>query len=289
MRIFLIIIFVFSVFANSAEVRFGKSQFNWKMGIESFMQCDIGLDTKTLSIVNSHDNFGDSRYYFFYNADLYKSSYMDKLTTMVTYPVTYTWPVVGSINDLIDKHTSVPVPADYKVRGFDLNFGVGYDLYRKNNSYFGLGFNTGVTMPFIKMKNLKKTVEMTYKILKATKTKIRTYKFGAALQGRYELENHFSLYTSADYSYQTGRLENDWFRSSVDVDGASYMIDLGLEYTLKNWGQEFSLTTGYTHKGWNVDKVEVKMLKSIYQMEISGMMDMDFDTDIFYFGIGYNF
>ncbi len=266
------------------EVRVGKTDFHWKMGIVNFFSADFTLDVATLSLANRHDNFGSSRFYYFYDFELYRSDYMDKMTTLASYPLTFQWPVVGSFNDLAARF--IPVPADYKVRGIDCDLGIGYDLYNDGANYVGVGVSSGFSMPYMKMRNLKKSIEITYALLQATKTEILTYKLGVALTGKYALTPSFSLYADATTAYQTGKVENDWLRSSVDVDGEFTMVDMGVLYQYnRNW----SLLLGYTHKEWDVNSVKVDMLEGMFKAKMSGLMDIGFDEDTLYVGVSYSF
>lgn len=261
------------------------------------MDASFDLDINVLSIKNSHDNFSDGNLYYFYDADIYGSDFADKLTTLATYPVTYNIPLFGSINDAIADYTPVPVPSEYKVRGFDINLGVGYDVYHKENSYFGIGVTTGFTMPVMKMKNLLKTAEMTYNILDATKTTMLTYKLGLAVHSGIEITPELLLEGSASIGYQTGYVKNDWFNSSFDADGNFKTLNIALKYTpfktetnlagIKVEPQLY-FTLGFTHRSWDMDKAKVNM-GNVFSVESFGMADVGFTTNYTYVGIGYNF
>jgi len=285
-----VVILILLTFApQAAELRVGQSSFKWGMKLGKFLNSDVNLKTKTISISETHDSLADTQLYLFYNADIYQSDTLDRVTTMLASPLIYSWPIVGSITNLIDQYTPIPVPSEYKVRGFDLNVGLGYDIYRDEASYLGIGVNTGVSMPFIKMKNFTKTVDMLRKVLNVSDTDIQSYKLGVALQGNYSFNDRFSIYASAEYSYQSGSLENGWLLSSVTIEGISYMIDFGARYTIRGWDREFFITAGYTHKGWKSNSINLDMLDSIFSVKMDQIMSVDFDTDIFYLGVGTSF
>ncbi len=286
-----------TTFSYSAEFRVGKGTFNWDMGVANFMDASFGLDVTVLSLANPHDNFSDSDYYYFYDADLYISSFVNKMTTMATYPITYDFGNFGSVNDAIAEHTNVPVPSDYKVAGFDMNFGVGYDLYHEDKSYFGISATTGLSMPVMKMENLVKTAEMTYEILDKTDTTILTYKLGIGVQAGTELMPGLMLNGSASFGLQTGYIENDWFGSSFDVDGSFNTFNMALKYTPFeahtelggiNFDPQLYFVLGFTHKSWDVDKAKVDM-SHIFSVESFGMCDLAFSSNAVYIGVGYNF
>ncbi|WP_456382816.1 hypothetical protein [Hydrogenimonas sp.] len=281
--------------ANALEVRYGKSQFGWEMGIDNLMHCDFDLDTSTLSFVNTHDNFGNSDFYFFYDMDFYKSDTVDEMTSMLSTPLTTSIPFYGtSINDMAGEF--VPVPSDYKIRGFDMNMGVGYDIYHAKGTYLGIGVNTGGSMPVMKMENLKlQDFVDFYNLLEDTETKIYTYKIGMSLQGNIDLGHGFSVYGSGEYNYQTGHIDNDWFHSSIDIDGTSWMVDMGVRYTLQKYLEGLFLSAGYTYKNWSVDKesveveMEVPQLGTMGMTMVNSMFDVDFHHEVYYFGVGYSF
>lgn len=282
---------------QGAELTIGKGTFGWDMVIDKFMDTSVDMDINILSLRNSHDNFSDSNYYYFYEADIYASDFADKLTTLATYPITYDIPVSGSINDAIGEYTSVPVPSEYKVRGFDLNLGVGYDVYHEEDNYLGIGVTTGFSMPVIKMQNLRKTAEMVYNILDATDTTILTYKLGLSVQMGVALAPALFLEGSGSIGMQTGYMKNDWFGSSFDVDGTFKTFNIALKYVPFETKTHFAgmdvdpqlyFVLGFTHKSWEMDQARVNMA-DIFTVESFGMADVGFDTSYTYVGIGYNF
>ncbi len=273
---------------NAAELRLGNGTFEWEMGITKFMNTSFELDINTISINETHGSFGNNKLYYFYNADIYSSDFVDQITTLMSYPITYDFPIIGSINDAIDNYTPIPTPSTYKIRGFDLNLGLGYDLYREKNNFLGIGINTGLSMPVMEMKDLKKTIEFTYKVLEATKTHIKTYKLGPTITAGYELMPNLSTYGTFGFGYQTGSIENDWIRSSMDIDGGYSVIDLGVTYAPLPQYPKFHITLGYSKKSWSMDDVKADMF-NVFEVESYGMLGTDFSSSSAYIGIGYTF
>jgi hypothetical protein len=288
MKYILSLLLLISVSLNSAEIRFGKGTFGWDMGIKGFMNASFDLDINTISLTETHANIIDTNLYYFYNADLYRSSFVDKITTLMSYPITYKFPVVGSVNDAIDKYTPIPTPSSYKVRGFDLIVGVGYDIYREKNNYFGIGVNTGLSMPVMEMKDLKKTIDFTYKVLEATKTKIKTYKIGPTLQGGFELSKNIWGYGSFGFGLQTGSIENEWIRSSMDIDGSYSLIDFGINFIPLTQYPKLQLSLGYSKKNWSMDDIEVDMF-NLFEVPTLHRLTNSFSSSSLYLGFGYNF
>lgn len=291
-------VILLSISSSAVEVRVGKGDFSWEFGVKNFMQSDVHLDITTLSLNEHHSNFNDSNIYYFFSADFYGSQTLDKITEFASIPVTTTLPFYGgSISDAADEYTKLPVPSDYKIRGFDLNLGIGYDLYKENNNFFGIGINTGLSIPVMKMKNYVETAQAAYDILDVTDTRLMTYKFGPAIQFNYELAPKVSAYGYGSYGLQHGDIENDWLLSSMNVDGTYSVIDLGIKYTpykgsydLRGFSMnpKLFLTLGFTYKSWDVDNTTVNLAK-LFNADVSGQLSNTFHMHNVYFGIGYNF
>ena len=282
--------------AQAMEFRISSGTFNWDMGMP-FMQASFDLDTNIYSISEQHNNFGDSNIYYFYNADIYQSDTMDKMTTFVTRPLTQQVPFFGSFNDAVEKYTSIPVPADYKIRGFDLNLGIGYDIVHNAQGVIGVGVNTGISLPVMKMTNMQKSAKLTYNLLDSTDTTITTYKLGPVVHANFTLASKFMVYGSFSTGFQTGSIENDWVKSSFDVDGSYTTLDLGARYTpwssTKDLGwirldPKLFFTAGYSYKKWDMDEAKVNTF-NIAEFSSGGMVKTSFDTSYFYLGVGYDF
>jgi hypothetical protein len=283
-------------FSQAMEFRVSSGTFNWEMSMP-FMSCNFDLDTNIYSITEQHNNFSDSKIYYFYNADIYQSDYMDKITTFITRPLTHDFPVFGSFNDAVAKYTSIPVPADYKIRGFDLNLGIGYDVLKNNKGIIGIGINTGISIPVMKMKNMKQSAEVTYRMLEKTETSITTYKLGPIIHLNYEMAPKLLIYGSFSTGIQTGTIENDWIKSSFDVDGSYTTLDLGLRFTpwssTKDLGwirldPKLFFTIGYSYKKWDMDEAKINTF-NIAEFSSGGMVKSSFDTNYLYVGAGYDF
>jgi len=281
---------------QALEFRVSKATFDWQMGM-SFMDTDFDMDINVYSFNEQHNNFSDSKYYYFYNIDIYQSDFSDQLTTLITTPITHQNPFVGSVNDAISNHTPIPVPADYEVRGFELNLGVGYDLVNDDKGLLGIGINTGLSMPVMKMKNLQKSIEVTYDLLDATDTSTVTYKFGPIVHGRYNFTPALSVYGSFTMGLQTGNMENDWVISSLDIDGKYSDLDFGLRYTPWSSSKDFGgiqldpklyFTLGYRYKKWTMDDAVIDTF-NISTFSSGGIFSNEFSTKYVYFGIGYDF
>jgi len=165
---------------------------------------------------------------------------------------------------------------------------LGYDLFREKNNFLGIGINTGLSMPVMEMKDLKKSIEFTYKILEATKTDIKTYKLGPTITGGYQIMPNLSAYGTFSFGYQKGSIENDWIHSSMDINGGYSVIDLGVTYTPMPQYPKFHINLGYSKKNWSMDEVKADMF-NVFEVESFEMLSNDFSSSSVYFGIGYKF
>ncbi len=285
----------------SGEIRFGKGTFDMNMGVDKLFTMNMSLDIDVLTFAEHHANIGSYPVYYYYNADLYTSDFVNKMTEWASYPVRMNIPFFGaSIEDMVKEYTMIPVPADYKIRGFDMDIGVGYDVYKdpaNENNYIGIAVNTGASMPTMETEDMIGDARLTYNLLKDTKTKIKTYKLGAAINANYEIIDSVSLYAFASYGYQTGDIKNDYLLSSVDIDGTYKVVDFGIKYTPLKTKKDFGwitlspklyVTLGYTYKKWDVDDMRVNLFK-FFSANMFGPFKTDFESKYTYLGIGYSF
>ncbi|NPA83254.1 MAG: hypothetical protein GXO38_02085 [Epsilonproteobacteria bacterium] len=276
---------------EAMELRFAKSQFKSDFALEGFWQADIDIDVTTISLVEVHRNLFESPWYYGFDLSFYKSKELDQMTTLFATPLTYEFPIFGSISENIDRYTPITAPVDYKVRGIDFTLQLGYDLYRDENSFFGVALTTGISMPYMKMYDLKQALKLTLAMLDTTKTKVKTYKLGIGYSGQYALTPFLSLYSQGSIAAQTGTIKNSLLRSSFDSDGTNYTFDLGLRYDLSHLIPEaanFYCSLGYSYKRWEVDDTKVKLIDTL-TLDFSPLFSLDMETSQFYFGIGYSF
>jgi len=292
---------VLSVALIAGEMRYGKGTFDMSMGVNKLFTMDMSLDIDVLTLSEHHANFSDYPVYYFYNADFYTSDFIDKMTQWASYPVTMNIPFFGaSMEDMIKEYTMIPVPADYKIKGFDLDIGIGYDVLKdpnNKNNYFGVAISSGMSMPTMETQDMIGDARLTYNLLKDTKTKIKTYKIGAAIQANYEIAPKFSVYGFGSYGHQTGDIKNEYMLSSMDVDGTYSVIDFGIKYTPYSTTKDFGwitispklyFTLGHTYKKWDVDDVKVNLFK-FFNANMFGPFTTEFESQYTYVGVGYSF
>jgi hypothetical protein len=185
------------------------------------------------------------------------------------------------------------VPVDFKMRGFDLLLGAGYDLFTApDGSYIGLGAATGISMPYIETKQPKNDAQNTLKLLKETKTKIMSYKLMPTLQGALRITPWLSAGAMAAYGVQYGSLENDYLKSSADFDGTVFQSDLYLQLTplpQNHWYSNVSLTAGYRYNDWQVNSMNISMADGLVTHDFAREMEMQFHSNYWYAGTGWRF
>ena len=86
MKLKLFTYFILISSLNAVELRLGNGTFEWEMGITKFMNSSFDLDINTISISETHGSMGDNKLYYFYNADIYSSDFVDQITTLMAYP-----------------------------------------------------------------------------------------------------------------------------------------------------------------------------------------------------------
>ena len=194
----------------------------------------------------------------------------------------------------IDKVDSMtPSPFDIRVKGFDMNIGAGYDIYKNSKGYIGVGASTGLSLPYIYMKNKPlATVPILTGLMQSTNTSMTTYKASMSVQGSYSIVDGLNVDAIMLYGYQFGKLDNDWFASEVDIDGTTSMLGISMSYNLGyliRWADGLTVSAGYTRKNWDVSHTDLKLLGGILGGDLSQNMNAKFNSQNYYFGIGYRF
>jgi hypothetical protein len=177
------------------------------------------------------------------------------------------------------------------VSGVDLDIGIGYDLYRDQRGYFGIGVVTGLSTPFMEMKNYLEAADYINTLLEDTSTDVETYKFGVTVQMAYNLAEIFSVYATGIYAMQTGNISNELVSGDFDVTGTYASFDVGVKYYLTNLSgdeSDFYAKLGYTYKHWVVDDIDGS-IGGFIMPNILTNAEIDMTSDYVYIGIGYNF
>ncbi|SFV50332.1 hypothetical protein MNB_SV-6-1243 [hydrothermal vent metagenome] len=266
---------------HALDVRYGQGDFEWSASVLG-MGSSVTLDDRIISINEQHQNLGDSSWYYFGNIDIHDSKKLDTITDIAD-DISDTLPI--SPDDI------APFPTSYQISGIDVDLGIGYDLYHDDKGFFGIGLVTGISTPYMEMKNLIDSAEAINSLLDDTSTDVETYKLGVSLQSAFMLSNNFSIYGTAIWAYQTGSMENEIIQSSLDVTGTYTAFDVGIKYYFTDSSAEessFYATIGYSYKNWTIDDISGSV--GIFNLpNLFSIVDMEMTVDYVYAGIGYRF
>jgi len=285
---------------SAGEYRTAVGNFNWKMSFP-FMSIDIDQTVAVLSYEEAHSNILGSDFFYYYNVDLYTAKVSNKFTSYIKEATSYIPNTpISSFSDMASKYSPVSVPTEFKIHGLDANIGLGYDLVKSKKFIFGLGVNTGLSLPYLDSSTSKDTKVSMPTIapkIDLGKTDMFTYKLGPMFYAQLNITKKFSAYLSASYGYQVGWMKNSFLGSSLTVHGRYNYIDAGIRY--RPWKQNidlgffeidpsFYITAGYMHKGWRVNDIKVTAFKHL-SANVGGIVKNRFKNDYLYVGIGYSY
>lgn len=272
---------------QALDLSYGKGTFKMDSAINPFISSNVSLDIDTLSLRENHKNIRDTKLYYHFKLDYFDSDTVNKMTDIASTPITTPLPGFGiSINEYIAQQTKLPVPTNYRVHGLDFDIGLGYDLIKDDKTTLGASVNTGISTPYMKMHNIKSTAKLFLGALNTFDTKVKTYKIGASVYAQRKLTNQLSISGSSALNYQTGEMDNDLVGSGIDVDGSYFKFDVNVKYSPKSY-KNLYLTGGYTYNKWDYDSMKVQV--PVGSFKVPRNMDIDFESNNFYLGLGYKF
>jgi len=281
--------------ASALELRRGTGEFAMDASLSSVMEVDTDVDVTTWTLAEPHLNLFGTPFFLRFRGDYFDSDAINRKTDMLSRPLTEPIPGMDqSISDLVAEETSLPVPADYRLHGVNVDLGLGYDVFRNDQGYLGVAVSTGLSMPFMKIRNLESGVSDFIDALETFDTEIRTYKLGGTLVGGYALTSWLSLEAGFNWSHQTGEMENDLLGSGVDVDGQYRTYNLALKVKPAKLlphaplVDDAFLTVGYTATRWDYNTAEVTTPVRDFRFN-DEMLDVGFDHTSAYVGFGYDF
>lgn len=269
------------------DLSYGNGEFGMSSAINPLFKADVTLDINTWSLAEQHKNLGTTNLYYHFNLDYFDSDTVNTFTDFASAPLGIPLPVTGSgIDALASQFTTLPVPADYRMHGVDINVGLGYDLIKQEDKTLGLSVTTGLSTPFMKIRNMRNTANLIIDVLDTFDTHIKTYKFGGGLYADVGLSDTLKLSANGSINYQTGKMDNDIVGSGIDISGTYTHLGLSLKYMPKQL-KHFYIVAGYDYNKWNYDSATVSTPVSTVQ--IPRVMDIDFDSTNTYLGAGYEF
>ncbi|MCF6244068.1 MAG: hypothetical protein L3J43_03450 [Sulfurovum sp.] len=274
--IFLIMVSMPSI-SSGVEIRVGSGKYDWKMGVSNLLEASADMNSRVVSIVESHQNFENSKYYFEYSGDFYWNKFASDIKTSVSKQES-----IGDNEITIIQNKDYETSKKKNFAAADLNFGLGYDLYHENNNYFGISINTGYVSPTMNLTNK----EVKKKILKKLETEISLYKLGITLQGKGHLSSHVFVKGNVGFGLVKGSMEYKWLDTSEKVNGDFKVFDLSINYKPSN--ANYYLFLGALYKSWSIDKTEID-ISEVFSSKSYSMFALDFSTSYAYVGIGYDF
>jgi len=195
-------------------------------------------------------------------------------------------PVVNDAKDM------VTAPFNLKVKGFDVNVGAGYDIWKNRDGRIGIGVATGVSAPYIYSKNGASPMLLAFSIMNSSDTSMMSYKTLATIQGSYRVIENLRVESNILYGYQFGKMNNSLLDSDVDIYGINSTFNLGVNYSFgsfASWAKDITISAGATYKRWQTKQTSIKLLDSAFEGDLSKAMSADFDSKNYYLGIGYRF
>ena len=276
----------------AGEIETGHGSFKMTGG---FMGLDstISADVTTYSLVEQHKNLFSSRFFYKYNLTWYDAKELTQKQSSINNSI-------GIFNSATGQ-TLLP-SIDYRPQGLDVNLVVGGDILHKDeNNFVGMGLMVGVSLPWIDSKksssnnNNSNATKNAIGIMKDTKTTMLTYKIGPNIVASKSLGDYFSLYASATYAYQTGKLKNDYLESDLDVNGIFQEYDAGVKFQPLSYDYKIGwitisprlyATLGYRYTSWKLNDVKLNVAGIRANF---AKTEFKMDSSIGYFGIGYSF
>jgi hypothetical protein len=198
-KIFISFLIIFISNLSALELTYAKGDFKYKFGLDGVMDASVNMDVNILSVRENH-YLVSKNLYIFGSFDIYNSDTLDDYASYINYGADFS-PFGVSATD-VASNMGAPVPVSFEMRGIDMIIGIGYDVYKDDKSSVGIGFASGISMPYIQTKNLIQDAELFMAILDKTKTEIMSYKLMPSIQGRYQIIPLVAIEASLSYGYQ---------------------------------------------------------------------------------------
>ncbi len=280
--------------ASGLELSLGQGTFNTQASLKGLMRADVDLDVTTLALRQPTTALGDSGWAWAGRLELFQSNTVNEFTDFASTPLTTGIPFIGaSVDDLVDDYTPVPVPADYRVTGFDLDVSFSREVFQGDRGGIRLGINTGLTAPFMETRHLSSDANVFLDLLDLTETDIRTYKLGPVVSAYWRASPGVTLSGEWIWNRQVGSLSNDVFDGSVDIEGSYSSLDVNLKYQPAHWPaylkwlKKSYLAVGYRRATWDYDKAEFSFQQAA--ITVPAELDMSFSKTSLYAGVGFDF
>ena len=278
--------------AHTVEVALGRGDFTTTASLQGVMRADFDLDITELSLSQPATRLGRLPLYWSARLDLFDSGFVNRVTDFASTPLRSDIPFFGgSADDLAADY--VPVPADYRIHGIDFNVDLGWPLLETPRGFIAIGANTGITLPYMKTRNVKRDANLFLDLLETTSTEIRSYKLGPRLAARWALTPALTLDAHWLLNRQWGRLDNELLGSGIDIEGSYHRLDIGLRLRPKQWARGLGwlrhgyLAAGFSRTRWDHDRTSINIRQAT--ASVPSELDMRFSTTVFSLGVGIGF
>jgi len=293
-RNLLLLLCCLSLPASAIEVTLGQGSFSSTASLKGLMKADIDLDIVSLSVAQPATAIGQLPVLWSARLKLFQSGFVNQLTDFARQPVSTDIPFLGaSADDLAASYTPVPVPTDYRIHGIDLNLRLDWPLVTSNDGYLHVGINSGVTLPFMKTRNMGQDANVFLDLLETTSTEIRSYKLGPAISASWALTPAIRLQGEWTVNIQRGTLDNDLLGAGIDIKGRYTQFDAGVRIQPQHWPrylewlQNGYLLAGYRSTRWDYDRASFSFRQAA--LTVPTELDMDFSKSSVYLGLGVSF
>ncbi len=293
-RMLLTLVCCISLPATAVEVTLGHGNFTTNASLKGLMEADIDLDVTAVSLSQPATEIGRSPMLWSARLELFQSGFVNQATDFASQPVSTDIPLFGSsIDDLAATLTPIPVPADYRVYGIDLDIRLDWPLIMNDKGYFRLGINSGLTLPFMETRNMGQDANVFLDLLETTSTNIHSYKLGPAMSVSWAATPAVRLQGEWVVNIQRGTLENDLLGSGIDIEGRYTRFYAGIRIQPRQWPRYLQwlangyLLAGYRATRWDYDKASFSFRQA--SLTVPTVLDMDFSQSIVYLGLGVSF
>jgi len=278
--------------ALAIEVSLGNGNSVVEAGISPFVSADIALDTRTLTLSQPHKPIGATDLFMSARLDWYSSDFLNRMTDFASQPAEADLPFIEqSVDDLIDQLTPVPVPADYRIHGINLDFSLGYDVLKTSRGFVGIGINTGLSLPVMNSRNLQRDANVALDLLDTTQTEIRTWKIGPVIHTGYQINPSVLLHGMFTWNYQTGEIDNTALGSGIRINGQYTSADINARVQLQSlfgnrrWLKHWQALAGYRFDLWGYTDTDVTVRGS--RFSVARPLSVDVTQTHWYLGLSY--
>ncbi|MGV6817635.1 MAG: hypothetical protein ACWA44_10270 [Thiotrichales bacterium] len=289
-----VVLMVWSASSQALGLRYGGGDFKVNADLAGVLSSRMSMPVQTWSIIQEPVSPAFLPLDFSFRLDLFDSQYTRQFADMASQAAGQNFPIIGlSPEQLIDQYTPVPVPADYRVYGSNLDIALSRKVINEDNFALSLGINTGLSVPFMKTRNLQSDANLLFQTLDAFSTELTTYKLGPMLGLSYQPAAGVQLNGILASGLQTGKLDNTALTSSFTMDGHYWTMDLSLNVALKRLlgkpggDKGWQAGLGYQRSRWYFDSASVEF--NNLGFTTPPVLDFDFSHESLYLSLSYFF